>query len=514
MRRTLLLLALAIPAAAQELHAERFQRGTVTVRGRIQDFIPYDLDRDGRSDFLITHVAFPHEAGKAPWRYISVKWNRGGAPDGRPDQTWVAPAEAAALMFGDYSEAPGIEVGYLCATGAFVWEIRDGRYGPEAKRLILAETFFDLAQVDSLPFWWWPVDLDANGLTDLLLPQSDSYRLYMQTEPGVYGRAFPLAVGTSSRADESGAADVRVVKSLARVETRDVDGDFRDDVCVVAKDEFVYWLQGTKKEGEARAPSFPSEPSGRFQLRFLRQKEKKDQIATAITYLCELNRGGGVDFVASYTAGSLANIDKVTTDYYMYLGNGGQPIDNLAPNWRISLPGISVNPQIEDLDADGHPDIAVSSFETSTVSNAGKVVFQKVPVEHYIYLFDREKQRFSPEYDYKETLYVDLDRISAGGGTPRLVFRGDFDGDGRKDVLRLDSEGWLSAARGIASKTLLKDRPVDFDRTDLFKVQINDVDEAGKPDAPRDVAVWELNGDGKSDLVLRWSSRVKIMLSR
>ena len=512
--RTVLLLSLALIASAQELHKDRFVEGTSRYQGKIQDVIPYDLDMDGLLDLLVTHTSFSHDAAKPATRYVSVKWHRPGAPlDGKPDQTWIVPAEAAVLILGNHTEAPGNEIGYLSSGGAFVWEHKDRVYGLEAKRLLMNPTFFDLPQDDSLPFWWWPLDLDFDGLTDLLLPQHDSYKLYVQTKPGVYGRVFTLSMKTTSKADEGGSAYLRVVKSIPRVETRDVNGDFKTDICFIFKDQFVYFLQGTEKVGGVDVMSFPREPSGQFQLAVLQQREKKDQIATAITYLAELNRGGGVDFVASYTAGELANVGAIKTDYYMYLGNSGQPIPTY-PTWRISLPGISINPFIGDLNADGFDDIVVNSFETGTLSNLGKVAFQSVPIDYYVFLFDRKTQSFSAEYDYKETLYVDVDKMNQGGGMPQLRFNGDFDGDGRKDVLRLDSDGWLSSAKGISVKALMKNKPVEFEKTDLFKFQINEKDNEGKPDPPRGVDVWDFNGDGKADLMFRWSDRLRILVSR
>jgi hypothetical protein len=511
-----LLLALAPGLAlAQEVRRDRFREGLTRFQGKIQDVIPEDLDRDGRRDLVVTHTSFAHDGKATPTRYISVKWHdAGAAPDGKPEQTWEVPDEAATLMFGDYTEAAGIEIGYLAPTGMFAWELNGRRYGLEAKRVILAETFFDVPQDDSLPLWWWPLDIDSNGLTDVLLPQSDAYRLYVQTAPGKYGMAFTLSMRTASKAAEHGSAFLRVIKQLPRVETQDVNGDWRQDVCLVWKDRFAFYLQGAEGSNGKERMTFPREPSGEITLQFLQQKEKKDHIATAITYLKDLNRGGGVDFIASYTAGDLSKIDAIATDYYMYLGNGGRPLPGIKPDWRIKLPGLSYNPQIEDLNGDGFDDIVVSSFETSMLSNAGKVVFQKVPIDYYVYLFSREKQAFSADYDYKETTYVDIDKLGKGGGMPQLKFNGDWDGDGRKDVLRLDSDGWLSAAKGISVKTLLKNAPVEFEKTDIFRINIDDRDEKGETDAPDGVEVWELNGDGKADVVLRWSARVKVLVTR
>lgn len=517
MRTLAALLALcSLPAFAQELRRERFAEGLVRYEGRIQDVFPFDLDGDGRGDLLATHTSFGKDGDRRATRYISVKWQAAGqAMDGKPDQTWIVPPEATVLIFGNFTESPGSELGYLTADGAWVWEQKNRTYDLAAKRLLLVETFFDIPQEDSLPIWMWPPDLDGNGLTDLLIPQSDAYRLYVQTKPGVYGRAFTLAMPSASESPEGGAAWLRVVKSVPRVEFQDVDGDFKNDVCMIWHDRFVYFLQGSEKgPGGAQRIAFPQEPSGQFQLQFLQQRERKDQIATAVTYLKDVNRGGGVDFIASFTRGELSKLDAIATDYYMYLGNRGQALASLSPNWRISLPGISLNPSILDLDADGFDDIAVSSFETSMLSNAGKVVFQKVPVDYFVYLFDKGRQAFSAEYDYKETIYVDIDKMNKGGGMPQLRFNGDWDGDGRKDILRLDSDGWLSAARGIAVKALLKQAPVEFDKTDLFKFNVNERKDDGSTNAPDGLDVWEMNGDGKADLTLRWSDRVRVMISR
>lgn len=72
----------------------------------------------------------------------------------------------------------------------------------------------------------------------------------------------------------------------------------------------------------------------------------------------------------------------------------------------------------------------------------------------------------------------------------------------------------LSAARGISVNTLLRKAPVDYEKTDLFRIGINDTDEKGEADPPAGVDIWEINGDGKADLVLRWSGRVRVLLTR
>ncbi|NUN47814.1 MAG: hypothetical protein HUU15_03170 [Candidatus Brocadiae bacterium] len=517
MRPTLLTLALLLPALqapAQELHRDRFASGVIRVEGKIQDCVLEDLDGDGRREMLLTHTVFGHDGAGTATRYVSVKRLDPGSLDGKPEQSWVVPAEATVLFFGNYTAAPGGEIGYLCPTGAFVWERNGGGYNLQPRRLFEDSTFFDIPQEDSLPLWYWPFDIDGNGLPDFLLPRHGAYTLSLQTEPGVYGRSYRLQMPAASRAEAGGAAWLRIVKALPRLELQDVNGDFRTDLCLIWHDRFDYYLQGAEATDAGSRATFPETPSGSIQLVFLRQRELRNQVATSITYLRDFNRGGGVDFLASFTRGELAKVDAIATDYYMYLGTGGKELAATTPNWRISLPGVSFNPQIQDLDGDGFDDLVVSSFETSMLSNAGKAVFQNIPVEYFVFLYNRATQTFSAEYDYRETVTVDIDRLGGGGGMPQLWFNGDWDGDGRKDILRLRSDGMLSAARGISVNTLLRKAPVDYEKTDLFRIGINDTDEKGEADPPAGVDIWEINGDGKADLVLRWSGRVRVLLTR
>src|SRR5439155_6037392 len=98
----------------------------------------------------------------------------------------------------------------------------------------------------------------------------------------------------------------------------------------------------------------------------------------------------------------------------------GWPSDR--PDQVLNLKGVSINPDLIDVDKDGAKDLVVSSLRTDLVTNAKRALFSSVTVTYYVFLFDKTTKKFSEVPDYSRDLSIDISRIDGGGTIPLALF--------------------------------------------------------------------------------------------
>jgi hypothetical protein len=82
-------------------------------------------------------------------------------------------------------------------------------------------------------------------------------------------------------------------------------------------------------------------------------------------------------------------------------------------------------------------------------------------------------------------------------------FEGDFDGDGKRDLLDIADQGHLSIQRGTTDTGLFSSARYDF-KDYLFKARAT---------VENDVIVRDLDGDGATDLVAHDDHRIYVVRS-
>jgi hypothetical protein len=179
--------------------------------------------------------------------------------------------------------------------------------------------------------------------------------------------------------------------------------------------------------------------------------------------------------------------------------------------------GWSWEPRLEDLDGDGYPDLVLPSTEKVGAMEAAKVAFSgRFPVRNFIYLNTRDPRApFREEADAIREIEVDV-RLSLDfhgrvqiGHTKIASTQGDFDGDGRKDLLLQTDAEEISVFRGTRGGVIQEDpwarisipSTGDDRRT---RLDLGDVNADGLPDV---ILVYEAWEEGKDRIVLLRSRR-------
>ncbi len=476
---------------------EKFSQQILDFYGRAQDVAYEDLDRDGRIDVAVVHES---TVDGQRHRYVSFFFQN---PDtgfgGMPDQTLTPPARAGAMTLADIDPAPGMELLWIVDDGVWFHTLESGRYGRTPQRLLFFPTFFEMPQPDALPFWDGAVDIDGNGATDLIVPQRDGFLVFFQGPVGKFSRIQRLDAKGERTVETREGAFLNLTATLPAVHVEDFDGDGRKDILVTARDHFEYFLQDAQG-------GLPAGPSGQFDLTFFREQLKRDQVQSVVARLMDVNGDRSVDMIVAYTHGDIGVFESIMTQVLVFFGKQGRPYAN-SPDQIINLSGVSIEPRIVDINRDGLQDLVVSSLRTDLFAGLKGVALKAVSVSYYIYLFNAEEGRFHESPDYDRDVSVPTKALEQGGSEiPRINFDGDFDHDGLLDMVTVSGQGRLAIYPGRKSYGIMHSGGFAFRKDEHLLVTLKD--------NPRSIDIADLNGDGRSDLSLRHTSRLEVFLSK
>lgn len=496
----LLIAGLAFGQAGLHPGNQAYDTKGLAFKGRIQELQFWDLDQDGLWEAIVTHQG---NIGETPLRHLSLWFQRPdiGFPF-HPDQTITLPRDAAALSIGDYAAEKGAEILYFTGDGVWYLPLDGRKLSLTPRRLLILPTFFDFAQDDSATWWSFAQDVDGDGHADLVVPTPDAYKLFFQTEPGVFGRVLTFRPRAVRKADRDVAGPLKgyltFKKSLPRMLVKDFDGANGADLICQVEGQFQFFLQDLEHD-------FPPQPNGEFPLSFWKLERKKNSVETSTMLFEDLEGNGSLDMVVSYTEGEIGLFESISTRILVYMGQFGEPYLP-KPQQQIHIRGISIAPMLSDVNGDGKLDLIVSSFRTDLMQGLRKALLDNFTITYYVYHFDSKAGKFSETPDIDQDVVVDSKMVEKGKGTPLARFDGDFDGDGRKDMLLArevgDDQCELLVRRGQKAVGILGQ---PFEKNEYIKRRI---------EPPRGIVLAELNGDGRTDYILQYTSRIEVNTSK
>jgi hypothetical protein len=450
-----------------------FREVILKTGGRVDGTLIEDVDGDGRKDLVVLEErrVVLHLQGKDGFA-------------GWPAQVMALPEAALVVDVGDRRNSPGKEFVYITAGGVFALPWEGKRWGNpvpwaegetclrRGKGIPLVRDFF--------------TDLDGDGLDDLIVPAPRKYAILRQNPDGSFARWSELDVAPAVNVWVPPPGQLGAMAAALRYPPPvigDFDGDGRRDVAVRAGETLRVFL-GREGAGPSGAPDLVLPTGFGTQNKTLGGRLQVD--FDPPLFIGDLTGEGVLDLVACMPfKGEAVVIGR----------KGGRTAGE--PTFVFRMDGWPLAAMIRDLDGRNGPDLIIGGIGEVGIWSVLAVFLTKEVVVHAFFFLNRGGGRFPKEPDREWEVRVPLKFATTAKGfrigtSLAMNIDGDFDGDGRRDLVARRGNVILDIFRGC-------DEGV-FEREPWTSVTIPDA-EAYRYVFPETA---DFNGDGISDILLHY----------
>ncbi len=467
-----------------------FRECVLPVGGRVDGRIVGDMDGDGRCDLLILEgrrVVF-HRQGEDGFG----RW---------PAQVLRLDGRAMMVDAGDRAGRPGREIVFVGAGGVYAYEREKGRWKSEPVAWVEGETALRRGSGTPAVRDFFS-DFDGDGRDDLLIPALGGYVLLRQEKDGRFSRFAELRVAPQVKVQiprDGRLGSLGVIHRHPVPFIEDFDGDGHKDVVVRRKDVLDVFL-GRQEGGFPEAPDFTLRTGLPAQEK---QLGGRLQIAFEVPlFLGDFGEDGALDIVACLPLKGEALVFNRTRGR-----EAGEP------SFVFRMDGWPLGAMIRDLDGAKGPDLVIGGVDRIGIWSLLKIFLTKEVVVHAFFFLNRGEGRFDRKPDRTWDLAVPLKFATTAKGfrlgtTLAVNFDGDFNGDGRRDLVVKRGNVMLDLFLGDEEGVFLREpwRTVTIKNAESYRYLFPET--------------FDLNGDGVSDLLLHyrdWSEKrdaVVLHLSR
>ncbi len=490
------------------LSAPPFRVHDLRVDGDVGYYLAEDLNEDGLRDLTVFHTK--GEAGHRE-RWLSIFYQTAaGFPSG-PQRSFRVDPRAVVLDIGDVLPAHGKEIAFLARDGLYACAPENSPFSPslplgergpggEGSKILDAPSIFQVPSPSSLAAFDFILDLNGDGVEEVLIPQLDRCAIYAKGPDGLLRLTGAVETGLipSIWAPSAGrlAVGLGVYAGLntPRFLTVDFNGDRRPDLLTVYADSLCAFLQ--RPDG-----SFSGPPDRVINVRFDRiaagtenirtgQEGDRDE-RTILTKITDLNGDGRIDLVVLRTSHK-KGIFNSETQVQVYYGRraDAQSLFPQSPDQAIKGSGVQVLTDVVDFDGDGRLDLFIPTVKAGLTQIIQMLITRTVDVEGSLYLMGKDG-RYPSSPSYKRSFTVNFDFKSH---YEEPVYQAeDLNGDGRLDILTSAEAAELQGFYGHPARVFGK-------RPDLyFRVKL--------PRNGQRVRAMPLNADGRADVVITYEKQ-------
>ncbi len=488
--------ALIVSLAGSSSADGRFEVYDIRVLDNITDILAADLNGDGLKDIIVIHTkGYPPRTQ----RWLSFFWQQpGGGFSTAADMAWRLPDAVAALDVGDMDVAPGEDLFALTPSGVYRMELPGDEGSPRLERVVVGVIGAVLPSMDFVPSLNFVQDWNGDGRDDVGIVSMGELFIFESSEADSLPdpQVLDMESRVGLRVHESGNGEsydeVSVTRHIPSFAPVDLEGDGDSDLVIHWSDQARFFLR--------RDGTLPSRPDSSLWLRLLDDNEATNRDIELSISVVDVDGDGIADLFGGKSIRQ--GVGDFSSYVELYFGDGTLDFRR-APDWSTTVQGMSSGHWL-DIDGDGRKEFMLPVVSLGITDLVRILLTKKVKVEFYFYVV-RENRAISQEADFvKEvTLEVGLDE---GGDAQIINFEGDYDGDGRRDMVAATGENELSVYLGKKpSKGEL------FERKQEEKIQVYTFGEFRPLD---------LNGDRKDDMILFYKdnpdmrSRASIVVNR
>ncbi len=502
MRRHLiacLLVLAALPSAAVR-YQESFMNlpaSTATFEAR------FDVNGDGRNDVLAVFQR------RVLVFFQTAKNTFPTAPDVEIGAGTPIPDTYAAVGIGKVSADAGMQLLLIGRAGVdylTLAQLKGDATQPVEPRSLVRRKF-DITSGPNLFFLDVAVDMDGNGKTDLVLPNSDLLEIYRPDAQFNYTASSRLTLPLSTTQDTRLRMEPSVLGSLMFSESSpqnlvqtlphldrwygvqfavesysdpflvaDFNGDKRQDVITPRQ---IYY-----QDSDGRFRGTPSEAFDRIATA---RAAHKGRLVDAPN-LVDFNGDGILDtFQVRTTTSKLPR-----TDVSIFLGKQDRGFAG-EPNFVLRTRDFAFSEAIPigDINRDGALDIALFhlDFQPSSMNSQLKAYLRSgLEGDLRFYLWDKAKNRFPDNFAFKQRVLVNYDMYGARQlFQQQVVMNQDMDGDGLPDLTMKTGPQQISVFKNLGGEKGFSPQPVALIKT---------------PTRFASILVQDVNGDKRGDVII------------
>ena len=340
-----ILLGLAAGAGAAP---PKFHILELYVPGQVEGIYPMGIDDDAMEDLAVVHSV----KGAYDKRYISVFYGRKGEGyHHRPDITLTVPEEACVFFMGNYHPSRGKELAWFTSDGIYCTTFKNRKIDAEKVRLAAEETFFVLPDRGALPYWDPFIDIDKNGLLDIVIPKPDGYGILFQGPEGTFPKRARIPLeGYHSFGHYIESRFLNRLFSFNSFMPRVFFGDYNGNGL---QDAMAFQNRGVAIFLHKKRGVFAEKPDIHLPLKLLEGKplEGEDAFKNTTIQMADVDGDRRCDMIISKVMGRIGFFESMMTQQLLFL-NSPKGINGNKPDQILNLRGISMAPKLVDVDGD------------------------------------------------------------------------------------------------------------------------------------------------------------------
>lgn len=485
--RAALACALCATAARADAAPGRFKLQRLSVEGDVLDLVAADLDGDGRKDLVAPYLVGVPPAQK---RFVAIFWNGPQGLSPKPDL--VLPLEGEAACAYDVAEVDGQPGSELLLIGPRGVSARSFRGRAVSAPVVLSDEATLFVEPDRGEFPHVPlVQPLGQGAQALLLPKLGALAVLVRL-PGkdsAWTRAaqltVPLEAGYTRRRRGLSLSHgpggffpaIAAHFNFPAVHLADLDGDGLTDLFVAQEDRIAVFRQGP-------GATFKDQPDYLRDFAIRTPEELKESFSPAAIMVRDIDGDGLADLVVRKQVSQ--GLASATTTSFVFFGKAGgfaKTADQVLRHEGAS--GVEV--ELADLTGDGRPDLIVPSVNIGLFAIIRILTSKTLKMNFQVFPFEKEQRRFAEKASAERELRFKISTDGQADSQAVSLF-GDYDGDGRPDLVYGTDDEELSIFRGQPGGALFEDEASE-------KIEVR---------AFGDVLPVDLSGSGRADLLLRF----------